>query len=87
MLHQDINGPFDVIFSICGHPVSLLNRLFGRRSSEFLTDARLCNFTFYPPIIGGDTTDEVNASYVGWEQFVAHCRFVYSSEDFIFKLF
>lgn len=71
---QDINGPFDLLYSVVTHPASFINRLFGRRPSEYLTSAVQCNFTFYPPLIGGETTEETQKTVLAWDQFVDHCR-------------
>ena len=73
LLIQDIHGPYDMMEKTCSHACSFLNRLLGRRSSDYLTDASVCDFTYYPPI-QGESSDDAASTYEAWQTFIEHCR-------------
>ena len=70
---QDIHGPYDLLDQTTSHTCSFLNRLLGRRSSDYLTDASVCDYTYYPPILG-ETPEDAAATHEAWQAFVEHCR-------------
>ena len=73
--NQDVAGPYTLLEKLVRHPVSFLNRLLGRRSTRFLTEARLCNYTFYPPLLAAEG-EAREITLKAWRDFVAHCWWV-----------
>ena len=70
---QDVSGPFNLMDELTIHPCSFQNRVLSRRSSAYLTDASLCNFTYYPPI-QGEESEDAEVTYQAWLDFIDHCR-------------
>ena len=70
--NQQVAGPYKLLESLVQHPVSFLNRILGRRSSRFLTEAHQCNFTFYPPLLASDG-DAREITLSAWRDFIKHC--------------
>ena len=69
---QDIRGPYDLMDGLTIHPCSFQNRFLSRRSSEYMTEARLCHFTHYPPI-QGENPDDAEVTYQAWLDFIQYC--------------
>ena len=73
LLIQDVNGPYDMLEKTTSHACSFLNRLLGRRSSDYLTEASVCDYTYYPPI-QGESSEDAASTYEAWQAFIEHCR-------------
>ena len=71
----DVSGPFDLMDRLAIHPCSFQNRVLSRRSSDYLTEASICNFTYYPPI-QGEEPEDAEVTHQAWLDFIDHCRYL-----------